>query len=1255
MSQLEPFQELPQLLDPHLQRLVPVLSDALLESLTLPPKQLKGGASRNLLISSSKAICKLLYTFTKIRGEKVIVRFFGAETKHLELLLSAVEKAENDTAAIFAAKEATRKQEQVEQLRETLADEGWSWEERYVCLLWLSHLLLAPFDLATISSTGAIVAKLEEPGLKIPPNVPGVTLRVLPLAFKYLGSAGKERDAAKALLVRLSMRRDMQELGLLHNLVHWAMHCLKTSSKTGVSASYYYIGILSYLAGILNSSLSTADMDTYLLQIFRTVQNISDAENIAFQTVHTSATARKTVIKVLRTICVLVLRTEYIAKGNAILTNEIVETTIGHLLDALADNDTPVRLAASKALSVITFKLDADEASQVVDAVLESLEQNVLYDKQTGVQDLSAVNPLEWHGLMLTLSHLLYRKSPPISSLASILRLLLTGLTFEQRSTSGSSIGTNVRDASCFGVWATARRYTTKELKTVKLGEEHDGEVIQYLATNLVCAASLDPAGNIRRGASAALQELIGRHPDVVKEGISVVQVVDYHAVALRSRAMTEVALGASKLGTVYGDALTTALLGWRGVGEGDASCRRTAAKALGMLEEESGKREYSQPWQQVINTFEMVKGQLDKLKPRENDKRHGLILCLASLTSAFQSHLGGGTTQPGDEEKAMQEVIAAELLPAIIERLKLAISARSSRKPEPLFEASCRLIQESVGLLYMLDIIETIKVDTTTLKDVPGFSPNTNLSHLKLRDEFISIAKSVLDEALKLAGTEVLDAAVSAARAIIEYTHHEKSGTYRRSAGIAIHQNWAEQVKLFKHGLAKQPGFLLALANIAQHEHVALFATQAILEQWAKAKTIEDRIICLKALHEPEMSLLTEGFGRFGPIDGHAQARKFVTLVSEGMDDYTCDSRGDVGSLVRIESLKCAYKLFREVRERYLIEEAGKDWYRVEEGKQYGLLFGKVLRLAAEKLDKVRTEAQKTLSVMATERNEAWVEEMKKPWGDEYFDSLQESKLMTLDSASKEYFKYLLECQTTPLASWLLSSTDYSAPYDHTAHTIDLLTGLVSSADTGSESLVRASRLALDEFCRDLSSGEHEDRNTQMVMINLLQLIRQNAGNDNDKILIPALETLGFLFDAGVAQHQSTPYRTVYLLIQKSHYKSGSVRKLETCVKIYGYLMEYLLIKGARWVEDENGELEAMIGERRVKVKVTWDQEDVDKVTEKVTGMLIHPFVSVRGAVADVVHMERGGLAGMKGKDWGKATKADVIEARRKIRDRGM
>ncbi|KAI1034069.1 hypothetical protein LB505_003161 [Fusarium chuoi] len=82
---------------------------------------------------------------------------------------------------------------------------------------------------------------------------------------------------------------------------------------------------------------------------------------------------------------------------------------------------------------------------------------------------------------------------------------------------SGGSVGTNVRDAACFGIWALARRYASSELlaiptHSVFAAKAHPttSSILQVLATELVVTASLDPAGNIRRGASAALQELAG-------------------------------------------------------------------------------------------------------------------------------------------------------------------------------------------------------------------------------------------------------------------------------------------------------------------------------------------------------------------------------------------------------------------------------------------------------------------------------------------------------------------------------------------------------------------------------------------------------------------------------------------------------------------------------------------------------------------------------------------------------------------------
>lgn len=75
------------------------------------------------------------------------------------------------------------------------------------------------------------------------------------------------------------------------------------------------------------------------------------------------------------------------------------------------------------------------------------------------------------------------------------------------------------------------------------------------------------------------------------------------------------------------------------------------------------------------------------------------------------------------------------------------------------------------------------------------------------------------------------------------------------------------------------------------------------------------------------------------------------------------------------------------------------------------------------------------------------------------------------------------------------------------------MLEGYVSSADTGSEDLVRVSRAALADFCE-------EANNIDLVCLALFEVLKKNVGND--RILVPTLEVMGFLFDAGVMQQSS-------------------------------------------------------------------------------------------------------------------------------------
>lgn len=586
------------------------------------------------------------------------------------------------------------------------------WEERYVMLLWLSHLLLAPFDLASISSRrDRDEADASPTGLHLPLALPGITRSMLPICFKYMVAASKEREAATKLLVRLALRPDMRRAGLLDSLVSWALFALESQSNDAYRRSVYaHAGLLSFIAGVLVSAEKEA-IAPFILQIFQAIQRINSEESSLSQIIRSSALARKTCIKIMRATAILVLQP---GPSSADLQppdtiSMILEEVIDHLLSALADKDTPVRYAGSKALSVVALKLDSSMASEVVDAVLGSLSEDVLWeDPVSGMavltnevdtlqnvslkRNLTAVNPLRWQGLVLTLAHLLFRRSPPASMLPSIINALLLGLGFEQRSSTGTSFGTNVRDAACFGIWALSRRYTTKELlavdtTTVRAANVHTKSLTipQVLATELVVAASIDPSGNIRRGSSAALQELIGRHPDTVSKGIPLIQIVDYHAVARRSKAVTDVAVGSAKLQGVYWAALSDGLLGWRGIGAPDADSRRLAANAIGTLSVIRGEEETVPIGMGVIN-------ELQRLQFGEVEQRHGLLLALAAIVDNAREVKVQRTAKgrPIQEHQKLADLWdLSNLVPSITEKDLTS----SALRPELTAEAICCLI----------------------------------------------------------------------------------------------------------------------------------------------------------------------------------------------------------------------------------------------------------------------------------------------------------------------------------------------------------------------------------------------------------------------------------------------------------------------------------------------------------------------------------------------------------------------------------
>ncbi|KAF7871807.1 hypothetical protein EAF04_003914 [Stromatinia cepivora] len=1161
---LDNFQELPQLLDPHLQRHVPILADAFIASISKPPSKTPP-AHTQLLMPLSKAICRLLYTFCKIRGEKVIVQFLNTDVKLIDLLLSAIEKGtwiNNDAC-------------------EKPVEEVWGWEERYITLLWLSQSLMAPFALNSLSSSPPPRdAELYLSHFKLPVNTPGVVLRSIALAVKYLSSSGKEKDAAKILLVRVVLLKDMQDLGVLYSSIMWATSVLKSINA---NRNIHYInGVLSFLAGILKSSTGTAYMDSGLEPVFHAVFNFVESSDRFSKEVQSSAVARKLIIKIFRGIALLNLRPSFTT------IDDILSDCVDFMLQSLLDPSTPVRLAASKALSVVILKVQPEQAYEFVLAIFEMLEA------------LPTTDVLNWHGQILTLSHLLYRHAAPIGLLDKVIVFLLKALSFEGKSSSGSSIGTNVRDAACFGIWALARRYPTAELQDIDIKSEgfshamNTSSTIQTLATHLVVSACLDPAGNIRRGASAALQELIGRHPNTIIEALELVQIVDYHAVALRSRAILEVAVSASSLAYKtdngeswhhYGEALLEALRGWRGVGDADLVTRRNCAEAFRLINFPEKNDKTPNTYKDSYETICSLDQQLNDLTLRQTNERHGLLLFIAAAILECPNF------HKRDDYAVSFQVYSdriLNMLTSYISNITSVSSPQSWRRPELMAEAvSCVIFHcfRIFGTMVMLErpgapsVSNDISkwLDDSKTKKVLMFeyeepyaehmvsvSGHQTMAEVLAHtmDEFESSNAqhdSNVQNELKHRNVENANSDIITFPLLVRsfIGHFIDTGSedlitlltacHRRSFfwySTGHRSSLIDRILLSMQKTQLTFSMLLISYSLSQNNSNDQMnnISIAIHESWNS--TIGRRIYDIKT----RLALLPY-FSRESKAL-NSSIVDFWNIISHGLDDYHTDpAQGDIGSRVRLEAIKGAAAIF-------LSTDLRNDPANM---KIFSTMFGKLLRLCTEKLDKVRTEAKKALLVILptlVSRSDTL--------------SFEQSSI-----SSYEHFRFILDLQTgdqlirntaTNEFQWLPSWTD------------KLLEGYVTSAHGGTEDLRRVSTAALIDFC------DENPENREFIGAALVRNLETHH-RKNEKVVVGTLEIIALLLDMGLLYKDYTAdqYRTLCQQIAKET-SSSRIDKCKAAIKCFGRL--------------------ALVYP--------------DAINDFLLGMLVHRFPGIREAVVD-------------------------------------
>jgi len=820
----------------------------------------------------------ILYTFCKVRGYKVIVGFFNNEPRYIEPILSAVEATLDDDGSV--------KEE---------------WQVSYVLLLWLSHLLLIPFDLASISDTNDPGVWPE--GINLRKSLPSLVNRALRIGLTYLPSPTKAQEAAAALMVRLLTRPDMQKLKLADAIVEQALQVITASSSEMSITVYQRLGYIRLLAGAANS----ADLGHLFPKMYKACEQLIDENAGAAAT--SDAAAKKMMVKVFRNMTVLSLRS---APAEGVLPgfldpSRVLEDVVDYLLRSLGDRDSPVRYAAAKATSLIILELDPSMGYEVIQAILDTFKEDM--PRSSNALDFRTADPLKWHGLTLALAHALFKRTASPAQLPDIVLALIMALQFEQRTATGSSIGTNVRDAANFGIWSMSRRYTTDELLAVETGSLRFNvtssgpcSVIQAMAIQLILSACLDPAGNVRRGSSAALQELIGRHPNEVFEGIALVQIVDYQAIGLRRRALVDVANRAAVLHAMYHGALVEGLLGWRGLGAADVASRDASATSIARLHIANGGGS---------RVFIDVLISVDHTSATDAEAWHGTFLTLAYILEEEMK----------DPSVACNGIVKdATILRSLCQLMR--------RMPEILANFTPRILRSELPAACARLI--------TAACDVAQSGG----------DKTIDIPMDCVDIVAERLLSRHEDTILSATSRMVQSLFILKRKRALPLGHISAQQLNSKVVKDGSKSTLSGAGRAVALGALVPRYGIGLQGEKAVaavrtLSSLILAMSVDWRVVALRAL---DLTIVYHPHGEHLDPD---ILKMICDTVLQGMKDYTIDERGDVGSLVRLQAIACAPSILTKVRGH---PDACSDV--VEDVR------AEILRLSLEKLDRVRLQA---------------------------------------------------------------------------------------------------------------------------------------------------------------------------------------------------------------------------------------------------------------------------------------------------------
>lgn len=480
---LSRYQEQPHLLNPHLPQLI---------------EQLLAYIRKNDDTTLVHASFKYMYQLAKVRMYKVLVKFLPHEIADLDFVLNILE------------------QQQV--------SDSTNWETRYMLLLWLSILVLNPFEMARFdghiaSSSHIVVTKMDRifDLCKLNTNRSDtcsmvaafltakyliridIKDRYLPQYLDWVIAAGDSVQIGQLAAVSSILKHGKREDLLPHasKLLQWLLACENHKTENDYLKNKYFIKIVQRLGLVfLRPRLAQwryqRGSRSLMANLKTTTQVGGGGDGVEYESTNITAN-------------------EDDSEG---VPGE-VEDVIEQLLQALRNPSSDIRWSAAKGIGRVTSRLPKDFGDEVVGSIIEIL------------------NPLEsnegWHGAVLAIAELAKRGLLLPYRLDVMVPLLLQALTYDELK-GFMSVGQHIRDAACYMCWAFARAYEPDVLKPF----------VNKIAAGLLVTTVYDREINCRRAASAAFQESVGRLR-TFPHGIDILTIADFHSVGMRTHSYLDI------------------------------------------------------------------------------------------------------------------------------------------------------------------------------------------------------------------------------------------------------------------------------------------------------------------------------------------------------------------------------------------------------------------------------------------------------------------------------------------------------------------------------------------------------------------------------------------------------------------------------------------------------------------------------------------------------------------------------------------